>query len=509
MDMAPELLPCTPAKRPVLANVIPLPASIQETGGAYCLPSNAVIEIEPASAELAAIGQYLAERLRPATGYSLPVHAASGAPAPGSLRLILANADPGLGDEGYELTIQEVGVTLRALRPAGVFRGVQTLRQLWPPAIELGAAQPGPWSLATGVIRDYPRFSWRGVMLDVARHFFSVADLKRYIDIIAYYKINRFHLHLSDDQGWRIAIDAWPSLATIGGSTQVGGASGSLFYTQAQYAELVAHALQRYIVIVPEIDMPGHTNAALASYASLNCNGVAPPLYTGTNVGFSSLCIGNPTTAMFVEDVIGEVAGLTHGPYLHIGGDEASATAPSDYVQFIQNAQTVVEVAGKQMIGWADIAQAPLSGPTIAQHWNPFDTRSVQKAVLKGLKVIMSPANHCYLDMKYDSSTTLGINWAGCVDEQQAYAWDPASEVAGVGEANLVGVEAALWTETVVTPADVDYMTFPRLAGHAEIGWSPASGRHWDEYKTRLAAHGPRLTAMGVQFYKSPRIPWP
>ncbi len=172
-------------------------------------------------------------------------------------------------------------------------------------------------------------------MLDVARHFFGVADVKRFVDLMALYKLNRLHLHLTDDQGWRLAIRSWPKLAKHGGSTEVGGGPGG-FYTQRQYAELVAYAAARYVTVVPEIDMPGHTNAALASYAKLSCDGIAPALYTGIEVGFSSLCIRKELTYRFVDDVIGEVAALTPGPYLHIGGDEAQATAPDDYVYFLE-----------------------------------------------------------------------------------------------------------------------------------------------------------------------------
>ena len=181
-------------------------------------------------------------------------------------------------------------VVLTGRTAAGLFHGVQTLRQLLPPRVEASTVQPGPWTIAGVHITDHPRFAWRGAMLDVARHFFDLGEVKRYIDLLAMYKVNVLHLHLADDQGWRIEIDSWPRLTTYGGSTEVGGGPGG-YYTKAQYAELVKYAQDRHIMVVPEIDMPGHTNAALASYAELNCDGVAPPLYTGTSVGFSSLCI--------------------------------------------------------------------------------------------------------------------------------------------------------------------------------------------------------------------------
>ncbi len=490
---------------PTMDNLIPLPVSASATGGTFVLTEAAAIQVEPGTAELTAIGQYLADKLKPATGYSMQVMVASGAPADGNIYLTTAGGDPALGEEGYELTILPDSVRLVAYRPAGLFRGVQTIRQLLPPQIERRGIQPGPWPMATGVIRDYPRFAWRGVMLDVARHFLGAEDVKRIIDLLAYYKMNRFHLHLSDDQGWRIAIDAWPNLAVYGGSTEVGGGPGG-YYTQAEYADIVAYAQSRYIIVVPEIDMPGHTNAALASYAELNCDGMAPPLYTGIEVGLSSLCTDQEITFQFVDDVIGEIAALTPGPYFHIGGDEALATEPDDYVRFIERVQGIVHAHGKQMVGWEEIAQADLSPTSIAQHWH---SELAQRAAQQGAKVVLSPASRAYLDMKYDETTPLGLNWAGYISVQHAYAWDPAAQVDGVSESDILGVEAPLWSETLETLADLEFMAFPRLPGYAEIGWSPADGRRWDEYRLRLGAQGPRLTAMGVSFYPSPEVPWP
>jgi hexosaminidase len=345
-------------------------------------------------------------------------------------------------------------------------------------------------------------------MLDVARHFFSVSDVETYIGILAYYKINTLHLHLTDDQGWRIAIKSWPNLATYGGSTEVGGGPGG-YYTQSDYSALVAYAAARYITIVPEIDMPGHTNAALASYADLNCTGVAPPLYTGTTVGTSSLCVNDANTHQFVSDVIGEVAALTPGPYFHVGGDEAMATAPADFQSFFTQVQPIVEAAGKTLCGWDAVGQVTgLLPGSIVQYWGPNDGNFALQAVSQGAKILMSPAKLAYMDMKYDSSTPYGQSWAGYIDEQTAYNWDPATVVTGITEPNIVGVEAPLWTEFIPTLPDVEYMAFPRLAGYAEIAWSPPAGRSWDEYKVRIGSQGPRLKSMGVNVYESTEIPW-
>lgn len=501
----PTATPQTPP--PSMENVIPKPVSVIAAGGAFSLSANTGVNVEPGTEELKAIGQHLADYINPSTGYGIQVQTTAGAPDEGNIYLTLTGADPSLGDEGYELTITPELVKVAANKPAGLFYGVQTIRQLLPAAIDRSSVQPGPWEMGTGTIKDYPRFAWRGAMLDVARHFFSVRDVIRYVDLLAYYKINRLHLHLTDDQGWRIQIKSWPNLALYGGSLEVGGTPGG-YYSQDDYAYIVAYAQSRYITIVPEIDMPGHINAALASYSELNCDGVAPELYTGTEVGFSSLCISKDVTYTFIRDVIGELAALTPGPYIHIGGDEASATDAADYKQFIEQVQPIVEANGKQVVGWEETAQTKLLPASIAQHWN-LGEGFAKQAADQGIKVIMSPADKAYMDMKYTASTTLGLDWAGTINVETAYSWDPATMITGVTENDILGVEAPLWSETLETIDDIEYLAFPRILGYAELGWTPQVERNWNEYKLRLATHGPRLEALGVNFYKSPEISWP
>jgi len=489
-----------------LGNLVPLPVTSTLASGAFELSSTAGIYVEPGTPEMLALGQYLATKLKPATGYALPVAATTGAPCAGSIYLTTANADGTLGAEGYALSIDPKMLRVSAAQPAGLFRGLQTVRQLLPASIESASSQNGPWVIAAGNIRDFPRFPWRGMMLDVSRHFFGVSDVEKLIDVASYYKINTFHLHLSDDQGFRIVINSWPHLTTVGGSTEVGGGAGG-FYTQADYSAIVAYAKARYVTIVPEIDMPGHTNAALASYADLNCNGQAPALRTDTAVGYSSLCVSADNTYAFVRDVTRELAAITPGSYLHLGGDEAKATSVDDFKTFFGKAAPYLQSAGKSLIGWDALGQLDsLPANAIVQYWTSAD--NARSAIAQQAKVLMSPANKAYLDMKYDTSTPFGQTWAGYITEQTGYEWDPATLLDGVGESNLVGVEAPLWTETLSKLADLEYMAFPRLIGYAEIGWSKAEGRSWDDYKARLATHGPRLTAWNVNFYKSDAIPW-
>ncbi|MFE7843048.1 beta-N-acetylhexosaminidase [Streptomyces sp. NPDC057474] len=497
----------TEAATTPLGQVIPAPASVRADGSPYRLTSGAHIVVD-GGPEARRIGEYLAGILRPSTGYRLPVTERREA----GIRLRLASGETGLGQEGYRLESGRSGVTLTARAPAGLFHAVQTLRQLLPAAVEEDSVQPGPWPVAGGTIEDTPRYGWRGAMLDVSRYFFGVDQVKRHIDQLALYKFNKLHLHLSDDQGWRIAVDSWPRLATYGGSTQIGGGPGG-YYTKADYQEIVRYAASRHLEVVPEIDMPGHTNAALASYAELNCDGVAPPLYTGTEVGFSSLCVDKDVTYDFVEDVVRELAALTPGRYLHIGGDEANSTSHEDYVKFMDRVQPVVEKYGKTVIGWHQLTGATPARGALAQYWGLDSTGAEEKeqvvaAARNGTGIILSPADRIYLDMKYDKDTPLGLDWAGYVDVRRSYDWEPGDYLAGAPDSAIRGVEAPLWTETIVTSADVEYMAFPRLPGVAELGWSPASKHGWDGYKVRLAAQGPRWEALGIGYFRAPQVPW-
>jgi hexosaminidase len=289
----------------------------------------------------------------------------------------------------------------------------------------------------------------------------------------------------------------------VGGRTQVGGEGGG-YYTQEQYREIVEYARSRYVTIVPEIETPGHTNAALAAYAELNSSEEAPALYEGTKVGFSTLWINSEITYQFLEDVVRELAALTPTPYIHIGGDEAHSTPKDDYKKFIKRIQEIVISHDKRPIGWTEIGYAEILPGTIVQQWVGT---SYLEAKQQGAKIILSPANKVYIDMKYDASTLLGLDWAGLVSVKDSYDWEPGSYMEGLEESDILGLEAPLWTETVLTMKDIEYMTFPRLLGVAELAWSP-KGQNWEEYRQRLAAHGKRMEAMGIHFYKSPDVDW-
>jgi hexosaminidase len=520
------LASCTsePATDLAKESIIPKPVSVQTTRESFAVTNNTTIYFD-GPAEVQQVSQYLASQIRPSTGFDLELEPTVNAPDAGIYLALISSND--LGGEGYEMEITDELLTIKANKPAGLFYGIQTVRQLLPPNLAASSRQPGPWIIPTGTMRDYPLYPWRGSMLDVARHFFGVEDVKCYIDLISYYKMNVLHLHLSDDQGWRIEIKSWPNLARHGGSTQVGGGKGG-FYTQEQYAEIVAYAKSRFITIVPEIDLPGHINSALASYGELNGGTIVPEegrvsiveqpksplgakvrpteLYTGINVGWSTLRIEKEETFRFVTDVIRELSAMTPGPYFHIGGDEAHVTKKEDYVAFINRFKEIVRLNGKIMVGWEEIAQANIDSTSIAQHWS--SPKLAELAVEKGARLIMSPAKKAYIDMSYDSTTKLGLHWAAYIEVDSAYMWSPETQLPNVGKESILGVEAPLWTETVTTMDEIEFMAFPRIPGYAEIGWTPVASRNWEEYKIRLGKHAPRLRAMKVNYYRSKLVPW-
>lgn len=482
-------------------SLIPIPAEMIFDRAAvtyFDLTPAAKIFVEQENEEIIKAAEQFAEKLRTSTGYTIKVSSSNGKTENGNIYLKLIN-DNNLGEEGYKLTVTKNSINLEAAAPAGIFYGVQTLRQLFPNEIESRSVKKIQWRVRTISIKDFPRYKWRGAMLDVARHFFGVKDVKRYIDLLAFYKINKLHLHLTDDQGWRIEINSWPNLTKIGGSTAVNGDPGG-YYTQEDYKEIVKYAQEKFITIIPEIDLPGHTNAALASYPELNCSGIAPKLYTGIEVGFSSLCIEKEITYKFIDDVIKELAAITPGEYIHIGGDEAKSTIEKEYIKFIERVEKIVKSHGKKMIGWEEISKANISSSSVSQFWD--SPQHAVAAAKKGMKLIFSPSTKIYLDMKYNESTPLGLFWAGYTDVKKSYSWDPETEIPGVINNNILGVEAPLWSETLKTIKDIEYMAFPRLAGAAEIAWSQRRLRNWENYRERLINHTKRFDALGINYYR-------
>ncbi|WP_088341813.1 family 20 glycosylhydrolase [Robiginitalea sediminis] len=479
--------------------MIPKPLDVAPSGTAFGLDRFTAIYSTEA---LEGVAGFLSEKIQSKTGLRIPVNAEGETEVHRGIYLSTSEMD---NPEAYHLRIGPDSVTISAGSAQGAFLAIQTLRQAIPETSNDTLAEYPIWPVPGGEIRDVPQFGYRGAMLDVARHFFSVEDVKKYLDVMAYYKLNVLHLHLTDDQGWRIEIKSWPKLTEVGGSTEVGGGPGG-FYTQEDYAEIVRYAAERHITIVPEVDMPGHTNAASVAYPILNGNGKTPELYTGTHVGFSTWDTRKDTVYAFIDDVVREISALTPGPYFHIGGDESHVTRKDDYIYFIERVEPIVQKYGKRVIGWDEVAHADLDSSTVAQFW--ADEENATRAVGKGMKVLLSPARKAYLDMQYDTLSEYGLHWAAYIPVDTAYIWDPSTYSAGIAPKDILGIEAPLWSETISTIEELEYLAFPRLLGYSELGWTPAAKRSWDEYKLRLAAQTPYFKRMDIRYYPSALVPW-
>lgn len=444
--------------------------------------------------------------------------ATASADAPAAIVLSLGDASAdGKTAEGYVLDSLGDALLISAATPAGLFYGTRTLLQL------LTKAADG-WRVPRVRIEDAPRFAYRGVMLDVARHFSPVDEVIAFIDRASTLKLNHLHLHLTDDQGWRIRIDAWPLLterAAIGD----GGRGPGGFYSKNDYRRIVEHAAARHVTIVPEIDLPGHTHAVGVAYPDLveqpvisdsiiaESKRLGQPLpvhgehFSGWAVGHSSVRIHDERTYRFVEEVLGELAEMTPGPYLHIGGDECLGTSAEDFATFTERTTRIVADTGKTPVAWHEAgAVSGMATGTVGQYWGnsvPQGSHAdeAMRFVERGGGLIMSPSNRAYLDMKPAADFPLGLAWAGIISLRDAYEWDPAEIIPDAPESAILGVEAPLWTETVESPADVDALVYPRITAHAEIAWSPRDGaeRTWDSYVARLRALVPLLRATGIR----------
>lgn len=484
-------------------SLIPKPVKVIPTNSAFALDQFTAIYTSKNATGFDKVGEFLAEKIKAHINLDVPVN---GENANAIERIIYINQSDSLelnAPEAYQLYINQDSIILNANTAEGAFRGIQTLRQLVPNTSNDTLAAQKIWPIPSGKITDNPNFGYRGAMLDVARHFFSVEDVKKYIDLLAYYKINMLHLHLTDDQGWRIEIKSWPKLTEIGGSTEVGGGPGG-FYSQEDYKEIVRYAQERYMTIIPEVDMPGHTNSASVAYPILNGNGKTPKLYTGMQVGFSTFDTRKDTVYAFIEDVVREISEMTPGPYFHMGGDESHVTKKNDYIHFVNKVEKIVQKHGKRMIGWDEVANADIDSNAIAQWW--ASEENAKKAVAKNMKVIVSPANKAYLDMKYDTLTDLGLHWAAYIPVDTAYQWSP--EDYGIPKENILGTEAPLWSETITNISELEYLAFPRIIGYSELAWTAPENRDWEDYKIRLADQAPFLERNNVNYYPSKLIDW-
>lgn len=462
------------------AHIVPMPASMDVVAGE--LRFSAVIVQGGAAAPNAV-------RELEALLAGLNISTKDAAATPIQVQLV---DEPALGEEGYRLVIDDA-IHLSARTDVGLLHAVQSLRQLLP------AQAQADYRLPRIVINDVPAYRWRGISLDVARSFLPVEYLEKHIDRMALFKLNRLHLHLTDDQGWRIEIKRYPKLVEIGGASAVkDGRAG--YYTQEQLKHLVAYAQARGITIVPEVDMPGHVQAALASYNELACDDVSNlATYSGVEVGFSVFCLEKPDIVYpFVRNVLEEVVAIFPSTEIHVGGDEIKHPL---YADFVARTTRMVDDMGRTAIVWEEGSVADMKPNVLLQLWN--DDYAIDAAVAKGHPLILSPCSYLYIDHGNYAGQP-GADW--CRKEgvplKRLYGFDPAPFK------SAVGIEAALWTEFVHTDASADDHLWPRLAAVAEIAWSPAGQHSYDGFVQRMGALRPQLDAMGVHYYAEPDLGW-
>jgi len=491
-------------------SLIPAPASMELTGGEFHPGGRLAIAFEGDPEPLRAPAALLAEGLR--------LELDEG----GKLLLKLA-PDAELGDEGYALDITPEGIVLSAPNALGLFHGAQTLMQLAP--------LEGAIVFPCLEIRDRPRFEYRGMHLDVCRHFFPVEFVKRYLDLMAMHRFNRFHWHLTEDQGWRIEIERYPELARVASvraETLVGhygdtphrfdGTPHGGYYTQDEVREVVAYAAARGITVIPEIEMPGHSLAALAAYPHLACTDGPFTPATKWGVFEDVYCAGDDAVFEFLEGVLEEVIALFPGEYVHIGGDECPKTRWEQCEKcqarmiseglvdehelqswFIRRIERFLNARGKRLIGWDEILEGGLAPDATVMSWR--GTAGGIAAARQGHDVIMTPGSHCYFDHYQADPAHEPVAIGGLTTLKKVYAFEPVPPVLSPEEArHVLGAQANVWTEYIATPAHVEYMILPRMCALAEVLWSPKSARDWPDFQRRLDGHFPRLDAIGANY---------
>lgn len=513
-------------------NIIPEPVSVVEKQGVFTLPQKVSV-LRPSAADNDVAVDFLVKKLQEATGHTVSVRHSGRA----TIQLLLnATQDAAIGKEGYTLQVNAKNIVVKANTAAGLFYGVQTLIQLFPPEIESKVKQSNvKWQVPTVEIVDYPRVGWRGMMLDVSRHFFTVNEMKTFIDKMVRYKYNMFHWHLTDDEGWRIEIKSLPKLTEIGAwRTEQTGWFGSFaqpdpkapktyggFYTQEQIKDVIAYAKERHVQIMPEIDVPGHSSAALAAYPELSCFPETDDKFVRTGAAFldwntggrpaaiyeNTLCPANENVYSFMDKVLTEVAALFPFEYIHTGGDEAPYTfwQKSDAVKdlmareglknmaevqsyFGKRVEKIILSKGKKMMGWDEILEGGITPTTGLMSWRGI--KHGIEASKSAHPVVMSPTIHSYIDlMQGDVSTEPRVY--SSLRLNQSYKFDPIPE--GADGRYILGGQANLWTEQIYNMRQAEYMVWPRGFAVAESVWSPKENKDWNNFIRKTENHFKRL----------------
>jgi len=491
-------------------HVIPKPAQLIEKSGFFQIKPGTRILFSAGNTEAQQIAELLTQKINTASGYALAASPIAISEAVVDAIFLTTNGSPAnLGPEGYQLSVEPHSITLRAPAPAGLFYGTQTIRQLLPPEIENDTVVTDPelWRIPCVQITDQPRFVWRGMLLDCCRHFMTKDFVKRYLDLLAYYKMNRLHWHLTEDQGWRIEIRKYPDLIeTSAWRQEADGTIYGGYYTQADVREVVQYAAERYITVIPEIELPGHATAALAAFPQLSCTGGPFKVLSEWGIFKDVYCAGNEATFEFLENVLSEIIELFPAPYIHIGGDEC----PKDRWQncpkcqarikaenlkdefelqsyFIKRIEKFLNAHHRQIIGWDEILEGGLAPGATVQSWRGIE--GAVAAAKSGHHAIVSPVSHAYFDQTIEK-----------INLEKTYQFNPVPVGLSAAEEKLIlGGECNMWTEHA--PQEViDSRMFPRILGICESLWTGPKNKNFNQFQQRVVNHYLRLSKMGVQY---------
>ncbi len=490
-------------------SIIPRPQKLIVRPGSFDVSQKPDILVQSSGEEVTALASYLAQAWKNSTGYLPKVAMSKGeVRSPAEISLTISSSSEHLGAEGYRLGISPRTIEISALKPAGLFYGIQTLRQMITGSSRISCAE----------IEDKPRFAWRGMLLDCCRHFMTVDLVKRYIDLLAYHKMNVFHWHLTEDQGWRLEIKRYPRLTEIGARRTLNGKGYGGYYTQAEVKDVVAYAKSRYVTVVPEIEMPGHSVAALAAYPEYSCTGKPIAVETHWGVFNDVFCPGKEATFEFLQNILDEVCELFPSPYIHIGGDEcpkyywktcpdcqrriqAAGLKDENELQgyFTRRIDKYMQTKGRRIIGWDEILEGGVSRTAVVQSWRGLE--GAVAAARQGNTVISSPWDGTYFYCP-QVPEEVRINYRTLNSLDKAYAFDPVpAELSTDQSALIMGGECCLWAE-YTQQFEVDPQMFPRLCAFAEAVWSPFEGKDYQNFLGRLEKHYPRLDALGVDYHK-------
>jgi hexosaminidase len=527
--------------------IVPLPEKIMEGKGSFTINSKTRISYEAGIPALKELAQLIAGKIQYSNGNSLPlIENGSSKTQKGLIILSLKDVESSLGNEGYLLDVNKRTIILKANSPAGIFYGIQSLFQLMPAEVENTEGLKSRFRIPAVTIRDHPRYSYRGLHLDVGRHMFPVEFIKKYINIMAVYKLNTFHWHLTDDQGWRIEIKKYPRLTEVGAwrnGTIIGHYPGTAsdntkhggFYTQEEIKDVIAYARQRYITIIPEIEMPGHGSAAIAAYPWLSCFAQEPTKLSPNAANLSKItggkqvqetwgvfddvfCAGNDSTFAFLQDVLDEVIALFPSTYIHVGGDECPKSnwkrCPKCQARmqqlelktenelqsyFIHRMEKYLNSKGRKLIGWDEILEGGLAPDATVMSWRGEDGGI--DAAKQFHDVVMTPGAYCYLDHYQADPKTEPLAIGGYGTLKKVYGYEPTPAVLSAEEAkHILGAQGNVWTEYMATSDYVEYMAFPRAIALAEVTWSVKENRNYDNFVERMKDQFKRMDYLKVNY---------